>query len=78
MTQITRIIAASGGAVGRGGQAEPEHLLGGVDIEQVPRGGRAPLLHHQDRRAASGITGPGNNVCTIGLVKFVPALTSDP
>ena len=56
MTQDSRIIAA-GGAVGRCGQAEPEHLLGGVDIEQVPRGGRASLLHHQDRRAASGITG---------------------
>ena len=44
----------AGGAVRRGGQAEPEHLLGRVHPQQVPRGGRAPLLHHQDGRSATG------------------------
>lgn len=42
----------AGGAVGRGRQAEPVHLLGRVHPEQVPRGGGAAILHHPVRAHA--------------------------
>lgn len=48
-----------GGPERRCWQAVPEHLLGGEHPEQVPRGGRAPLLHHQVG-AAAGESEAGN------------------